>query len=72
MKPCNLYALAQVKNMRTYAKYYSALTGEKERVYKPHEAKSLEVLIEELLPLGVDIIHLDDFFYGYRKSVQFG
>ena len=65
MKPCHLYALAQVKNMRVYAKYYSALTGEKERVYKPHEAKSLEVLIEELLPLGVDIIHLDNFFYGY-------
>ena len=54
-----------MKNMRLYGKYYSALTGEKERVYKPHEAKSLEVLVDECLSRNCEIKDFDNFYYGY-------
>lgn len=54
-----------MKNMRLYAKYYSAFTGEKERVYKPHEAKSLADFVDCCMRKGAKVEHFDGFFYGY-------
>ena len=65
MKPCNLYILSKMKNMRLYGKYYASLTGEEERTYKPHEANSLAVLVEELVKSGLCVNDFDGFYYGF-------
>ena len=67
MKECNLYILSKMKNMRLYGKYYASLTGEDERTYKPHEANSLAVLVEELVKLGATIKDFDGFYYARLK-----
>ena len=50
-----------MKNMRLYGKYYASLTGEEERTYKPHEANSLAVLVEELVKSGLCVNDLTGF-----------
>lgn len=65
MESINLYTLAIMENMRLYPKYYGALTGEKERFYKKHEAVSLKVLVESLMSCGGEISDFDNFFLGY-------
>ena len=51
--------------MRLYGKYYSALTGEKERAYKPHEAQSLYDFVNYAIKNGAQLCDFDGYFYGY-------
>lgn len=65
MKAVNLYYLSRMQNMSLYGKYYASLCNEKERSYKPHEAKSLTALVDYCINNGATVKEFENFYYGY-------